>query len=65
MINIEGFIPKIGDEISQTYSFDKCANCERKISVYIKESYTFANKPICRNCLLEMYERYGSRTIYF
>ena len=66
MINIDGFIPKIDfEDISQTYSSDKCAYCGRKISVYTKELYIFNNKPICRNCLLNMYERYRLSTIYF
>lgn len=59
MISIEGFIPKIDfDELSQTYSSDKCTYCGRKMSVYAKESYTFNNKPICRNCLIKMHECY-------
>lgn len=65
MINIDGFTPTVDThKLHRTYSFTNCAYCGVPMSIF-DERYLFNNKPICRNCLLNMYERYRLSTIYF
>ena len=55
-MNIEGFIPKIGENITQTCSASKCGYCGRFIFEREKNrgTYIVNHKPICEDCLMRL-----------
>lgn len=59
MINIDGFTPIVDThKLHRTYGFTNCAYCGVPMSIF-DERYLFDNKPICRSCLIKVYEYYG------